>query len=84
MSQIPETPLTPASDPPRLSALRLEHWLAQHDLQPLDFIRLLLTGDAPVVADVAGSLVVFNEETRHWRARHVAQARLGRATKLKS
>jgi hypothetical protein len=72
-------PLAGATDVSQPSAERLDHWLSQHQLGPLDFIRMMLEGNAPVVADIGGHLLVFREETKYWRAAAVARAKLAQS-----
>lgn len=67
--------LTDASSLPQRRRFRpLEEFLQQADLTPLQFLRLLVRGEAPRVVEIAGDLKVPNADAVAWVSRQEGRA----------
>jgi hypothetical protein len=62
----------------RGKARPVEVFLGDHDLGWSDLVRLMLTGRAPPIADIAGNLIIFGEDEQTWRTRERILAALAR------
>jgi hypothetical protein len=54
--------------------IRLDKWLHDNDIEPLDFLRASFTGEAPPVVILADQLYLDNADESLWRMKVGAKA----------